>query len=145
MRPSLFVAGGLLTLALSACQQGNLGQRELKVEQRICDQISAVAKAVEGVAALGPASTVGDAQKAQQTLAAAVAALEASEQKLENLRLKEFSNQLRSFRGEVARVTADKALTLEQATTELKGKAVPVLEARRRLSEAVQCEQGATP
>jgi hypothetical protein len=145
MRPSLLIAGGLLALALSGCQQGNLAQRELKVEQKICDQLASVGKALEGVAVLSPSSTVGEARKAEQTLASAVAALEASEQKLEDLRLKDFGNQLRSFRGEVAKVAANKSLTLEQAATELKGKAAPVLEARRKLAETVQCEAETKP
>jgi hypothetical protein len=115
------------------------------VEQKICDQLASVGKALEGVAVLSPSSTVGEARKAEQTLASAVAALEASEQKLEDLRLKDFGNQLRSFRGEVAKVAANKSLTLEQAATELKGKAAPVLEARRKLAETVQCEAETKP
>ena len=36
-------------------------------------------------------------------------------------------------------------VTLEQAATELKGKAAPVLEARRKLAETVQCEAETKP
>jgi hypothetical protein len=73
-------------------------------------------------------------------LGTALAALETSKQDLEKLRLQAFQKQLKSFKGEVARVTNDKKLTLEQAAADLKTKAQPVITARRQLSAAVNCE-----
>jgi hypothetical protein len=80
---------------------------------------------------------------ADRALGSALAALERSEQKLEQLRLQNFRTQLSAFKAEVATVAADKKQTLEQAADELKAKAQPVIEARRALTAAVKCEEPA--
>jgi hypothetical protein len=140
MRRSILPVVALASLAVLSCQRPDLAKKELKTEQKICQQLSEVAKALEQVAALQPTSTVGQARSADLALGTALAALETSKQDLENLRLQAFQKQLKSFKGEVARVTNDKKLTLEQAATDLKTKAQPVITARRQLSAAVNCE-----
>jgi hypothetical protein len=97
------------------------------------------------VAALKPTSTVGEAAAADQALASALSGLEKSEQKLEKLRLQNFQNQLKLFKGEVAQVAANKNQTLQQAALQLKAKSLPVAAARRQLSTAVKCELPAAP
>ena len=100
--------------------------------------------ALEQVGALKPTSTVAEAQAAEQALGQSLEALQISENQLEKLRVEAFQEQLRSFKAEVAKVTADKDVTLEQAADELKGKAAPVIAAREALSAAVECK-GTTP
>lgn len=145
MRPShsLLAATALVALALGGCQP-NLTTQKAKTEKRICTELAAVSQALEGVAALQPSSTVGEARKADQALATALTALEASQEKLENLRLKAFKAQLRSFRGEVQKVSQNKKLTLEQAANLLKAKAAPVIAARQALTAEVDCPEPAT-
>ena len=147
MRPLPLVVAGLLGLGLTACQKpGNLAEREQKSETAICTQLKAAGTALEQVAALKPTSTVGDAQAADQALSKALQGLEKAETQLETLRQQNFRNQLKAFKADVAKVAADKTLTLQQAAAELKTKAQPVLTAHRDLSKAVQCApQAGTP
>ena len=135
----------LLGLLSAGCQQEDLTARTEEVEQQICTQLAEVGTALEGVAALTPESTVGEAKEAEQTLAAAAEALQGSEQELEKLRLEAFKSQLKDFRGEVAKVAEQDGITLAEAATELQGKALPVIAARAQLSEAVNCEVPAMP
>jgi DNA-binding ferritin-like protein len=86
---------------------------------------------------------VGEAVAADRALAKALNSLETSEQTLEKLRLKNFQNQLRTFKEDVARVASRKDQTIEQAAQQLKAKAAPVVVARRQLSAAVKCEEPA--
>jgi len=144
MRRPLLALTCLLALAATGCQKQNLAHREQKTETQICTQLRAVGTAIDQVAALKPTSTVGEASAADQALATALAALNASEQKLEKLRLQNFQNQLKLFKSEVAKVASNKKQTLEEAAAQLKGKAVPVIAARRQLSAAVQCEAPAS-
>ncbi|MFM7085372.1 MAG: hypothetical protein ACKOXO_00005 [Cyanobium sp.] len=130
-------------LAATACQKQNLAQKEQKAEAGVCSQLASVGEALEKVAALKPSSTVGEASDAEQSLGAALAGLETSEQKLEKLRLQAFQGQLKAFRAEVAKVASDKKQTLEQAAEQLRAKAEPVIAARRQLSAAVKCEEPA--
>jgi hypothetical protein len=51
---------------------------------------------------------------------------------------------LKTFKGEVERVSANKKLTLEEAATVIKAKAGPVIAARKALSGAVKCQEPAT-
>lgn len=134
----------LAALSIGGCQQ-NLPSQKAKTEQLICTQLAAVGQALDGVAALKPTSTVGEARKADQALATALTNLEASKEKLENLRLKAFKAQLRTFRGEVAKVSNNKGLTLEMAANLLKAKAAPVIAARQALNAEVECEGTAKP
>lgn len=140
-RPLLAVAA-LAALAIGGCQQ-NLPKQKAQTEQLICTQLTEVGQALERVAALKPTSTLGEAKAADQALATALAKLEASQEKLENLRLKAFKAQLRTFRNEVARVSNNKGLTLETAANLLKAKSGPVIAARQALTAEVKCE-GAT-
>ncbi len=140
MRFSLQASAFLLMVLATGCQQEDLTARMEKAESKICPQLASVGMALEGVAALTPESTVGDARKADENLAAATEALEGTEQELEKLRLEEFKTQLREFRAEVTQVASKDGLTLEQAATQLKDKAQPVIAARAQLSEAVECE-----
>jgi hypothetical protein len=146
MRPplKLLVGVGLLTLTLGGCQQ-NLPEQKAKTEKAICNELAAVGKALEGVAALKPTSTVGEAQAADRALASALTALEASKEQLENLRLKAFKAQLRTFRGEVQRVATNQKLTLEQAAQVLKAKSGPVIAAREALNAEVDCAPATKP
>ncbi|MBC1260759.1 hypothetical protein FQK07_05640 [Synechococcus sp. BSF8S] len=73
-------------------------------------------------------------------LSTAIANLEGSEQKLEQLGTKAFQDQLKAFRSEVSRVASNKNTTLEEAAAELKDKAQPVLAAGDELSRSVECE-----
>jgi len=141
MRPthSLLAIAALAALALGGCQQ-NLTSQKAKTEKLICTQLAEVGQALDGVAALKPTSTVGEAKKADQALATALGKLEASEEKLENLRLKAFKAQLRTFKGEVEKVSRNKGLTLEMAANLLKAKAAPVIAARQALNAEVECE-----
>ncbi|MEY4353264.1 MAG: hypothetical protein RLZZ609_1505 [Cyanobacteriota bacterium] len=142
---SSLLAGTLLVaFAIGGCQQ-NLSTQKAKTEKLICTQLAAVGQALEGVAALKPTSTVGEARKADQTLATALRDLEASEEKLENLRLKAFKAQLRTFKGEVEKVSNNKGLTLEKAAELLKTKAAPVIAARQALTAEVECGAPAKP
>jgi hypothetical protein len=141
---SLLAIAALTALALGGCQQ-NLTTQKAKTEKLICTQLAAVGQAMEAVGALKPTSTVGDAKKADQALASALTNLEASQEKLESLRLKAFKTQLRAFRGEVQKVSQNKGLTLEQAANLLKAKAAPVVAARQALTAEVDCPEPATP
>jgi hypothetical protein len=132
-------AAGLLALALSACQ-ADLAKKEQKAEAAVCQNLGAVATALDGVAALTPSSTVAQAQQTERSLATALGDLNRSESKLEAVRLKAFKAQLQTFRGEVQRVSRESDLTLKEAGTALKAKATPLIEARRQLSAAVKCE-----
>jgi hypothetical protein len=143
MKPHTLAILLALGLAAAGCQSGDLSQRQEKAEAKICSQLAAVGTALEQVAALKPTSTVAEAQAADKTLGQSLEALEISENQLEKLRIEAFQKQLRGFRAEVAKVTADKGMTLEQAATDLKGKAAPVIAARKALSGAVQCKDGA--
>ncbi len=137
-RPLLVVSAAVAALAIGGCQQ-NLTAQKAKTEKLICVQLAEVGQALERVAALKPTSTVGEAKAADQALAKAVTKLEASEEKLENLRLKTFKTQLRTFRGEVERVSRNKGLTLEMAANLLKAKAAPLISARQALTAEVDC------
>jgi hypothetical protein len=143
MRRPLLALSCLLALAATGCQKQNLAHREQKTETQICSQLGAVGQALDQVAALKPTSTVGEASAADQALASALTALNASEQKLEKLRLQNFQNQLKRFKSEVARVASNKNQTLEAAAAQLRAKAAPVIAARRQLSAAVQCAEPA--
>ncbi|MEB3303650.1 MAG: hypothetical protein VKK99_03545 [Cyanobacteriota bacterium] len=144
MQPSrsLLALAALTALALGGCQQ-NLTAQKAKTEKLICSQLAAVGQAMEAVGALKPTSTVGEAKKTDQALATALNNLEASQEQLENLRLKAFKTQLRTFRGEVQKVSQNKGLTLEQAANLLKAKAAPVIAARQALTAEVDCPEAA--
>jgi hypothetical protein len=143
MRRALLAFACLISLGAAGCQSKDLAKKEQKAEAQICAQLADAAKALEQVAALKPTSTVGEAVAADRALGSALAALERSEQKLEQLRLQNFRTQLTAFKADVAAVAADKKQTLEEAADELKSKAQPVIEARRALTAAVQCEEPA--
>jgi len=132
-----------LGLATAGCQRADLSQQTQKTEAAICTELATVNQALEQVAALTPASTVGEAKAAQQTLEQSIAALKTSENQLQKLRVEAFSKVLDGFRGEVAAASANKTQTLEQAANELKPKALAVIAARKALSAAVQCEEPA--
>jgi negative regulator of replication initiation len=144
MKPLPFAAVLCLGLVTSGCQRGDLAQRTQKTEAKICTELATVNQALEQVAALNPTSTVGEARAAQQNLERSMAALETSENQLQKLRVEAFRKLLQGFRGEVARVAANKSQTLEQAATELKPKAMAVIAARKALSATVQCEEPAS-
>lgn len=137
-RPLLAVTAAVTALAIGGCQQ-NLNTQKAKTEKLICVQLAEAGQALERVAALKPTSTVGEAKAADQALATALTKLEASQEKLENLRLKAFKQQLRTFRGEVEQVSRNKGLTLEMAANLLKAKAAPVIAARQSLTAEVDC------
>jgi hypothetical protein len=141
-RPLLALSCGLVLLA-AGCQSQNLAKKEQKAESKFCTQLAAVGSALDQVAALKPTSTVGEAVAADQALARALDSLQTAEQSLEKLRLQNFQNQLRTFKGDVARVASRKNQTLEQAAQQLQAKATPVISARRQLSAAVKCEEPA--
>jgi hypothetical protein len=139
-RPLLVVATAVVAFAIGGCQQ-NLPEQKAKTEQLICTQLAEAGQALESVAALKPTSTVGEAKAADQALASALTKLEASQEKLENLRLKAFKAQLRTFRGEVEKVSRNKGITLEMAANLLKAKAAPLIAARQALTAEVDCPQ----
>jgi hypothetical protein len=143
MRRPLIALSCLVALAATGCQSQDLAKKEAKTEAKICTQLATVGQALDQVAALKPTSTVGEAAAADKALASALAGLESAEQKLEKLRLQSFQAQLKTFKGEVARVTSNKNQTLEQAALTLKAKSLPVIAARRQLSAAVKCEEPA--
>ncbi len=132
-----------LSLAAAGCQRADLPQQTKKTEARICTELATVNQALVQVAALTPTSTVGEAKAAQQQLEQSIAALQTSENQLQKLRVEAFRKLLQSFRGEVAKASANKDQTLEQAANDLKPKALAVIAARRALSAAVQCEEPA--
>ena len=143
MRRPLLGLTCLLALSAAGCQQQDLALKEQKTEAKICAQLAEVGTALDQVGALQPTSTVGEAVAADRALAKALNSLETSEQTLEKLRLKNFQNQLRTFKEDVARVASRKDQTIEQAAQQLKAKAAPVVVARRQLSAAVKCEEPA--
>jgi negative regulator of replication initiation len=138
-----FAAALCLGLAAAGCQPADLSQQTKKTEAAICSELATVNQALEQVATLTPASTVGEARAAQQTLEQSIAALKTSENQLQKLRVEAFSKVLDGFRGEVAKASANKDQTLEEAANELKPKAMAVIAARKALSAAVQCEEPA--
>lgn len=144
MRRSLLAASVLVALVAAGCQSQNLAKREQKTEAKICQQLGEVGAALDKVAALKPTSTVGEARAADKALSTALEKLGQAEQTLEKLRLQAFQTQLKTFKGEVERVSANKKLTLEEAATVLKAKAGPVIAARKALSGAVKCQEPAT-
>lgn len=144
MRRSLLAASALVALVAGGCQAQNLAKRELKTEAKVCRELAAVATALEGVAALTPTSTIGQANAANQALSKALEGLGQAEQSLEKLRLQAFEKQLKAFNGDVQRVSANKKLTLEEAAMVIKTKAGPVIAARKALSGAVKCPEPAT-
>ena len=143
MRRSLLAASVLVALVAAGCQSQNLAKREQKTEAKICQQLGEVGAALDKVAALKPTSTVGEARAADKALSTALEKLGQAEQTLEKLRLQAFQTQLKTFKGEVERVSANKKLTLEEAATVLKAKAGPVIAARKALSAAVKCQEPA--
>lgn len=144
MRRSLLAASVLVALVAAGCQSQNLAKREQKTEAKICQQLGEVGAALDKVAALKPTSTVGEARAADKALSTALEKLGQAEQTLEKLRLQAFQTQLKTFKGEVERVSANKKLTLEEAATVIKAKAGPVIAARKGLSAAVKCPEPAT-
>ncbi|MCP9792443.1 hypothetical protein KBZ20_10115 [Vulcanococcus limneticus Candia 3F8] len=141
MRRSIIALLGLVALSTSACQKPDLAERKQRTEDQVCAQLRAVGQALDQVAALRPTSTVGEAAAADKALGTALEALQASEKKLEKLRLQSFQDQLKSFKGQVSQVTSNKKLTLEEAANELRTKAQPVIAARRQLSATVKCSE----
>lgn len=125
----------LVGLSLTACQP----KSEQALEAAVCSNLEAVGSALEQVGALKPTSTVGEAAAASKALDLSLENLNKSEVKLEKARVDAFRAQLRTFNAEVSRVSRDKKLTLEEAAADLKSKAAPVIEARRRLSSQVKC------
>lgn len=73
-----------------------MAARKENTEAKICTQLSEVRQALSAVADLTPSSTVGEAKEAEMGLSTAIANLEGSEQKLEQLRTKAFQDQLNS-------------------------------------------------
>lgn len=138
MRRSFVLVAALLGLGLAGCQQA-LQKSEDILETKVCDNLTAVGKALEQVAALQPSSTVGEASAANQALTRSLQALNQSEALLEKLRLREFRNQLSAFNKEASRIANNKQLTLEEAAAELKTKAGPLITARRQVSARVKC------
>ena len=141
MRMPPLVAAFLLGVAAAGCQQPDMAERKQKAEARVCAQLETVGKALQQVAALSPTSTIGEARSANEALGAALASLERSEETLEQLQQKNFRQQLRTFKAEVAKVASNQGLTLEQAAADLKEKAQPVIEARRQLATSVNCKE----
>jgi hypothetical protein len=131
----------VLGVAAAGCQQADLAERQQKAEANVCAQLDNVGKALQQVDALSPTSTIGEARSANEALGAALASLERSEAKLEQLQQKNFRKQLSSFKDEVNRVASNQGLTLEQAASELKQKAQPVIAARKQLATAVNCKE----
>lgn len=140
---SLALALVVVTLAAAGCQQNN-EKTEANLEAKICDNLASVGSALDKVAALEPTSTVGEAKVANLALSTSLASLNQSETLLEKLRLQEFRDQLKTFDTAATRVTSNKTLTLEEAASELKTEAAPVIAARRRVSEQVNCPAEAT-
>jgi vacuolar-type H+-ATPase subunit I/STV1 len=138
MRFAQIFGGTLLALSLVACQQ-NPEKTEKKAEVAVCENLASVGDAIESVQALTPTSTVGDAVKAQKTLATAINKLEKSEESLEKIRVRDLRTQLKTFNEEVEQVSKQSKLTLEQAAQELKVKAQPVIAARQRALAEVEC------
>lgn len=136
----LAIATLLIGLSLSGCQR----KSEQALEAAVCTNLEAVGSALEQVGALKPTSTVGEAAAASKALDSALSALNKSEVNLEKARVDAFKGQLKTFNAEVGRVTRDKKLTLEEAAADLKTRAVPVIEARRRLYAQVKCTPGST-
>ena len=139
-RGHLAMATLLIALSVAGCQR----KSEQALEEAVCTNLEAVGSALEQVGALKPTSTVGEAAAASKALDSALSALNKSEVKLEKARVDAFKGQLKTFNAEVVRVTRDKKLTLEEAAADLKNKAVPVIEARRRLYAQVKCTPGST-
>jgi hypothetical protein len=146
MRRFPLLAAALAALALSACQPlAQKAQNEQTAAGDVCSQLGAVAAALEQVNALKPTSTVGEAQSANQALSQAIKGLKGAESSLERARMDAFQARLKAFRKEVAKVSRNKGLTLEQAAVDLRAKAAPVIAARKELSAAVTCREAAKP
>lgn len=146
MRRIPFLAAGLAALALAACQPVAQKQPSEKAATgAVCSQLSAVATALEKVNSLKPTSTVGEAQTANKALGKAIRGLQSAETELEQARVTDFKAKLKAFKKEVAAVSKSKAMTLEQASQDLKTKAAPVIAAHKALAASVNCETAAKP
>ena len=146
MRRVPFLAATLAALALAACQPVAQKQPSEKVAAGdVCTELTHVAEALEQVNGLKPTSTVGEAQAVNKHLGKAIKGLKAAEAELEKTRLADFQAKLKAFKKEVAKVSKNKGLTLEQAAADLKTKAAPVVAAHKELTAAVNCEASAQP
>jgi hypothetical protein len=146
MRRVPFLAAGLAALVLAACQPVAQKQPSEKVAAGdVCTELMHVAEALEQVNGLKPTSTVGEAQSVNKHLGKAIKGLKTAEAELEKARVVDFQTKLKAFKKEVAKVSQNKSLTLEQAAAELKTKAAPVVAAHKELTAAVNCGTPAKP
>ena len=146
MRRVSILAAGLAALVLAACQPVvNKLPTEQAATGAVCTKLEAVATALEQVNSLKPTSTVGEAQAANKALGQAIKGLKGAEATLDKVRLADFQANLKAFKKELAKVSRNKKLTLEQAAADLKVKAAPVLAARKALSASVTCKEPAQP
>jgi hypothetical protein len=146
MRRVPFLAAGLAALALAACQPVAQKQpSETAATGDVCNQLNAVATALEQVNSLKPTSTVGEAQTANKALGQAIKGLKGAEAELEQARLAAYQTQLKAFKKELAKVSKNKDLTLEQAAADLKTKAKPVVAAHQELTASVNCKPPSQP
>jgi hypothetical protein len=146
MRRVSILAAGLAALTLAACQPvANKLPTEQVASGDVCSKLEAVAQALGEVNNLKPTSTVGEAQAANKALGKAIKGLKGAEATLEKVRLTDFQTNLRAFKKELAKVSRNKKLTLEEAAADLKVKATPVLAARKALSASITCKEPAQP
>lgn len=133
-----------LTVALAACQSP--AKKAVKDEVKVAQGVEAVCAArldvdaaVASVNSLTAQSTIGDAEKAGESLKAALSKLEGAEEQLNKAEVKEYRDQVQLFQKAIQSVTKDINLTLEQAAEQLKGKAAPVVAAREQLAATTVC------
>ena len=137
-----------MSMALVACQsfEKRAETDEVKVVkgvEAVCAAQADVEAAMKQVNGLTPDSTVVDAQKAVDKLKAALSALNKAEDQLENSEVKEYRDQVDLFRKAVHEVSKNKKLTLEEVAEQLKGKASPLLTARKQLASKTVCIEAA--
>jgi len=133
-----------MSVALVACQsfEKRAENDEVKVVkgvEAVCAAQADVEAAMKQVNGLTPDSTVVDAHKAVDKLKAALSALNKAEDQLENSEVKEYRDQVDLFRKAVHEVSKNKELTLEEVAEQLKGKASPLLAARKQLASTTVC------
>lgn len=134
----------LLCVAATGCQESRRKAVE-NAEVNVCARLARVGDALEQAAALSPSSSVGEAEAAGKELRQSIKALDASELRLEKLRLADFQAKAKTFRQEVAAVAKDKTMTLEAAASTLKAKAQPVVAAHKALLADVNCPGSSKP
>jgi len=140
----LVTASLALAMALASCQSANQLAKsdQVKVVQGaelVCSARNDVDQAVSSVNSLTSQSTVGEAEQATTSLDKALKTLDVAEEQLSKAEFREYRDQVKIFRDAVVELRSNKALTLAEASEQLKGQAEPLIAAREQLMAITVC------